>query len=344
MPIFYVILIPAYNPTETLTLLLRTIRAHSSAPIVLVDDGSRTECRPVFDCAATTEKVFLVRHAVNLGKGAALKTGLNFGLVRFPEAKFFVTADADGQHLPEDIVKVAESSTAGSLTLGVRSFDREVPLKSKVGNTISRYVYHLVTGVPLLDTQTGLRSISRAFAEHCLPILANKYEFETAMIMTARKSSLAFKQVPIQTVYINSNRGTHFNPVLDSFRIYFLLVRYSVSSITAVASELVTFSMLSKLGMSIVAANLGGLALAMIVQFVILRRFVFKREPSPLLFAGYVAFAFASRYVSAVLQEEFVSGLAISPMSAKLIVDVVIFFINFLLLRDLVFHRWRNAE
>src|SRR5206468_2047006 len=112
----------------------------------------------IFEQAARLPKVRLVSHAVNLGKGAALKTGIQHALSAFPQLRGVVTADADGQHHPEDIERVAARlvEQPEALVLGARSFDGSVPLRSRFGNLLTRRLMQLVVGARLQDTQTGL--------------------------------------------------------------------------------------------------------------------------------------------------------------------------------------------
>jgi dolichol-phosphate mannosyltransferase len=100
-------LIPSYQPTETLCNLLQEIRRHDASPIVVVDDGSGAGYQPIFQRAIQVPGTTLLANAVNLGKGAALKHGMNYVLVNHPECTGVVTADADGQHSATDVLKVA---------------------------------------------------------------------------------------------------------------------------------------------------------------------------------------------------------------------------------------------
>jgi glycosyltransferase involved in cell wall biosynthesis len=121
-------LIPAYNPSGQLVDLVRKLAASDFAAIVVVNDGSKSDCDSIFEEISKISKVSLLRHAVNLGKGAALKTGLNYAYCNFEDHIGVVTIDADGQHLVEDAVKVAEAllEYPESLVMGVRSFKKDV--------------------------------------------------------------------------------------------------------------------------------------------------------------------------------------------------------------------------
>src|SRR5262249_43671421 len=92
------VLIPAFRPNETLGEVVRRLAASGVRSIVVVDDGSGPEFQPLFESLERIAAVRILRHAVNLGKGAALKTAMNEALTKMPEAIGVVTADADGQH------------------------------------------------------------------------------------------------------------------------------------------------------------------------------------------------------------------------------------------------------
>jgi glycosyltransferase involved in cell wall biosynthesis len=129
LPVQYAVLIPAYRPSAHLIALVRDLSGRGMPAILLVDDGSGPEFRAIFEQAAHLPGVEVLRHPVNLGKGAALKTGIAHALAAFPGLLGIVTADADGQHHPEDIARVetALRKAPGALVLGCRTFDDKVP-------------------------------------------------------------------------------------------------------------------------------------------------------------------------------------------------------------------------
>ena len=91
-------LIPAYQPSSELIKVVQELRSLTAAPLIIVNDGSGSDCLPVFEALSKMENVQVLTHAVNLGKGAALKTGFNHALVAYKELIGVVTVDADGQH------------------------------------------------------------------------------------------------------------------------------------------------------------------------------------------------------------------------------------------------------
>src|ERR1039457_6814595 len=202
-PVQHVVLIPAYRPSAGLIDLVCDLSARGMPAIILVDDGSGPQFRDIFDQAAQFPGVQILRHAVNLGKGAALKTGINHALCLFPDLIGVVTADADGQHHPEDIVRVAAGlhEHPGALVLGSRTFDAAVPLRSRFGNLLTRKLTATLIGARLQDTQTGLRGIPASLAARLLPIDSRGYEFELEMLIAARQSGVPLVEIPIRTIY-----------------------------------------------------------------------------------------------------------------------------------------------
>lgn len=159
-----VVLIPSLEPDERLSRYVAALLEKGFEHIVVVDDGSGPDYRPIFDALAAMPGCEVARHEVNRGKGAALKTGYALIAERFPACSGVITADADGQHTVEDVWRLAEALTRGGrkLYLGSRDFSLpHVPKKSRYGNWITSGVFRLFYGQWLPDTQTGLRAFRR---------------------------------------------------------------------------------------------------------------------------------------------------------------------------------------
>ena len=149
------VVIPAFDPDHRLAGLVKRLGASGVHAIIVVDDGSRAERQVHFEVLRGLQKTHLLRHAVNLGKGAALRTGLNYACCEFPTLSGVVTADADGQHEAADILAVGEAleRRAGALVLGCRRFSGDVPLRSRVGNRMTALAVWALVGKHLSDTQ-----------------------------------------------------------------------------------------------------------------------------------------------------------------------------------------------
>lgn len=214
-----IVAIPAYNPDARLLRLAEELRDSFDPFILIVDDGSAEASSGVFTSLEEMGCTVL-RHDVNKGKGAALKLAASYVLENFP-GKGFATADADGQHKPEDILGIcmAQESAPDSLILGVRDFSgKDIPIKSKLGNRLASFAFLVTTGQRVTDTQTGLRGIPASFMDEFSCIQGDRFEFEmNALSISAKK--LGIVQIPIQTIYEDNNKGTHFRAFEDSVMI-----------------------------------------------------------------------------------------------------------------------------
>lgn len=222
-----VVLIPAYNPDYRLPLLVRELLC-SFRHIVVVDDGS-SDGQENFSQLSNTS-VVLLRHLSNQGKGAALKTGFTWIMKNLPSVIGVVTADADGQHKLKDIISVAGniSDESQGLVLGVRAFKGDVPIRSRFGNGCTRIVFSLLTGLRIKDTQTGLRGIPIGLLGRIVSIAGNRYEYEMRMLADCKWHQSKPLQIDIETVYLDDNASSHFNPIRDSYKIWSALIKYVI--------------------------------------------------------------------------------------------------------------------
>ena len=227
-----ILTVPAHHPLRSLPDLVRDMLSVDPglfAAAIVVDDGNEPEWQDIFDAIKRIPSAFVLRRETNGGKGAALKAGAADAIARWPDTIGIVTADADGQHSPKDVARVARAlqQSPDHLVLGGRQFSAEVPLRSRAGNEITRTLFRLVTGAQLMDTQTGLRGWPREAARRNLAIKGDKFEYELAALLA--NISMPRIEVPIETIYQDSNRLSHFRPLQDSVRVYSVLVRYALT-------------------------------------------------------------------------------------------------------------------
>lgn len=217
--------------------LVRQLAAAGFGAVIVLDDGSSPAYAETFSSTARIAGVHPLQHGVNLGKGRALKTGIHYFLNTLPEFTGLVTADADGQHAVADIIHVAQSLQAANgravpnalAILGTRRFTRSVPLRSRFGNALTRQIFRLVTGAKLGDTQTGLRAFPRAMLPELVLLVGERYEYEMAVLAYICSEGERPLEVPIETIYRDGNQSSHFDPIFDSMRICFVLLRFFVS-------------------------------------------------------------------------------------------------------------------
>ncbi|MCL1854701.1 MAG: bifunctional glycosyltransferase family 2/GtrA family protein [Clostridia bacterium] len=217
------VLIPSYQPDERLPSYIETLRGSGLCRIVVVDDGSGPAYGPTFDAISQDAVVRVLHEEPNRGKGAALKRGMEYLRDECPECSFIITADSDGQHTAEDVLRMSDALHAGSqgLHLGTRSFrHHDVPWKSRAGNNITAIVFWLLYGLWVSDTQTGLRGFSKELLPVMIAVKGERYEYEMNMLIACATAKIPLQPLPIETVYENNNEGSHFRSVRDSARIY----------------------------------------------------------------------------------------------------------------------------
>ena len=254
----YAVIIPAYNPDDKFVAFIEILRKNGIF-VIAVDDGSRDECESRFQTGEERGCV-VIHHDGNKGKGLALRTGFA-ELIRLNQKgggfAYAITADCDGQHSYEAIKDVAQAAEASmetqdgpALIIGGRFRDtgEKVPLRSRLGNGFTRGLFRLVTGVAIYDTQTGLRAIPERLFKEMLELKGDRYEYEMNMLMEARLRHIEILEIPIETVYIEENKSSHFRPFRDSVKIYSVffkhLSKFVISSMSATVIDFAIYAIM----------------------------------------------------------------------------------------------------
>lgn len=192
------VVVAAYNEEPRLAQTLAGLRAHGYENVVVVDDGSRDHTSDV----ALTSGVWVLRHLLNLGQGAALQTGISFAVQR--GAATIVTFDADGQHDPDEISAVAAPVRNGTADVALGSrflgaavdipFTRKLLLKGGVLFT------RLFSGIRVTDTHNGFRALSRAAAEQ-IRLRENRMAHASEILDQIQSRGLRYVEVPVTIRY-----------------------------------------------------------------------------------------------------------------------------------------------
>lgn len=341
------IIIPAFRPGAQLTQLVQELAGAPVLTIVIVDDGSGPASQPFFDECSRFATVQVLHHAMNLGKGAAIKTGIRYVLETFPNCAGVVTADADGQHHPDDILRISHAldQRGDSLLLGARQFDGSVPARNRIGNILSRFLVRLVLGHKLRDTQTGLRGIPRKLLPALVELRSNRYEFELDMLIACKHRDCAIAELPIRTIYAPGKSTSHFSPMRDSMKISFVLFRFStLSLLTALMDNLVFYFAYSAIH-SILASQAMARFVSVLFNYGLARRAVFQsHQRHRTVFPRYLLLVIASGAASYGLIRVLTHAFSINPMLAKISAESLLFIVNFTLLRDFVFTRRSESD
>ena len=362
----YIALIPAYEPERKLIGLTADLK-EKGFDIVVVDDGSGPEYKDIF--GELEQQATVLTHSQNRGKGAALKTGLRYinKYMAYTESvktaagtasvsgrdAVIVTVDADGQHLPDDVLRVAEISAnrRDALVLGSRALGRDIPARSRFGNTVTRHVYSAATGVRVHDTQTGLRAFHRSLIPRLLEIEGDRYEYEINMLMKLAAEGVPVIEERIETVYENNNSGSHFRTVRDSFRVYKEILKFSASSLASFAVDYCMYALLlaatgaAGIANGLIVSNIGARLVSGTVNYTLNKKLVFRsRTGFAKSAAQYVMLAAFILAGNTIVLSTLAGTLGINSLAAKLITEAVFFAISWTVQKYVIFFREESAE
>ena len=212
-----VVVIPAHNEEQNIGDVIRKVKQYTNN-IIVVDDGSN-------DGTSEKAKAFGVKvlnHSINLGKGAALKTGCDFAYNN--GAKNITVIDADGQHDPKEIPRFFESLKNNEIVFGYRQQAKAMPFVLKFGNRFINDSLRLLFKIKIHDSQCGYRAF-KADAYKKIRWSARDYYMETEMIVKAGKHHLKYEQIPIETIYGDKYKGT---TVSDGLKIVLKMVGWRI--------------------------------------------------------------------------------------------------------------------
>lgn len=224
-----VILIPSYEPDDLLVNVVRDL-IKEDFPVLVVNDGSGEEFDHVFN--QIKDEVKYLEFDKNRGKGAAMKYGYSKLLELYPDAKYVITVDGDGQHGLKDIIRVYDKLVeTDQLVFGVRHFGRDVPFRSRFGNDFSKTTRSLLTKQYIQDDQCGLRGFPVRYIPELLKITGNRYEYEMNQMVVFQLMQLPIYTLEIETIYLDNNSRSHFAPFRDTFRIQTIIFLHSIAAI-----------------------------------------------------------------------------------------------------------------
>lgn len=271
------IIIPAYEPDGELVRIVEELSRHKFK-IVVVDDGSGEKYADIFK--KLEDKADIVVLEKNAGKGAALKAGMSYIKENLPKCKTFITCDADGQHRPEDVLRVQKMLNSGEkFVLTVRQRKGKIPFRSRFGNDLSKFVYALLTNRYLSDNQSGLRGFDISHIDWLLKVKKSNYDYEMNVLYCAAKMGIKITTLAIDAIYIENNASSHFNPILDTVRIYRSLFSLAKGNFfTLLLSEILIliFGIVFKNNyISFIVPSVGAISL---LSGIILNKYVFLKD------------------------------------------------------------------
>lgn len=223
------VVIPHYNHPATLPAIVSGALEYCRQ-VIIVDDGSNETAATVLE--KIDERARLIRHQVNLGKGAAILSGLQEA--REQGISHIITIDADGQHFPDDIPLFLDTieQDPEAIVVGCRKFDpNQVPFSSRFGRRFSNFWFRVQTGTKVDDTQSGFRAYPAALLES-LECGEARYAFENEILVRAAWAGITIREIPVRVHYPERTRHiSHFHRFWDNFRLSRLNTRLTIRSL-----------------------------------------------------------------------------------------------------------------
>ncbi len=263
-----------------------------------------------------------------------------------------IQCDCDGQHHVKDVDRCAEllRKNPDKFILGVRDFsDKKIPFRSRFGNKCTSWVFKLFCGMNIKDTQTGLKGIPWHFIPILMETPGERFEYASSVLIETRKRGMEIVQFPIETIYINGNETSHFNPIVDSIRIYSFIFRYLMSSLSSFVLDIIFYSILIAvfknvfLEYYIIISTYLSRAILCVYVFILNKKAVFHNKEKTL--------PVAIKFFALCIVQATLSGFSIKflvgftdwgEVVCKIIVDTILFFASFQIQSRWVFKNKRT--
>ena len=371
-----IVLIPAYEPGQSLLELLRDLSAHGygygydhsralscscdgscggghalscghacDTSIIVVDDGSGPDYAQIFDAARSFATV--LTHKENRGKGAALKTGLSYIEKTYIDKPYSENSCSGESPIkerfdPDAVIVTMDADGQHRVSDAMRIC---AVVRSRFGNAMTRLVYRLSTGLKVYDTQTGLRAFHIQLLPRMLEIPGERYEYEMNVLLELAKARTPIIEEEIETIYLDNNSSSHFDTIWDSLRVYREILRFSASSLAGFLVDYAMYSALILTTGSLRLSNIAARVVSASVNYTLNRKFVFRSRCGILSSAlSYFLLAAAILACNTLVLEYLVGSLGIGRLFAKILTELLFFAISWSVQRSFIFKRGTETE
>ncbi|MFX1282487.1 MAG: glycosyltransferase family 2 protein [Promethearchaeota archaeon] len=226
----FLVILPAFNEEDTLPGVIQQLdEFFSRDEIILADDGSTDKTSKI----AHELGIRIIRNSNNKGKGHILRSSFAIIVQRFPNVKWIITLDADGQHDARDIPRffqTIEKYSEAEIIIGMRDYN-QMPAINWISNKLTSNWSNYWLDWNLLDLQCGFRCYQTKTLHHILQygLKRNKFDLETEILLVAWLLNVKIIGIPIMTLYPETRRKSRIRPLIDTFRWMSLVFRFAFS-------------------------------------------------------------------------------------------------------------------
>jgi len=345
-----IVVVPAYKPDIKMLSFIDSL-INLDMKVVVIDDGSGIEYERIFQKLNKNAKY--ISYPINKGKGYALKVGFQYIKDNYKDY-IVITADSDGQHNVVDIYKISKLyyNNRGTLLLGVRNFNSSnTPLKSKVGNIVTRKVLSTIIKQDLMDTQTGLRAFDNSLIDLMLEIDGDRYEYETNVLLECSKNNIKINEEEIMTIYQNNNKGSHYKPLKDSLIIFKQIIKFGSSSFISFLIDYSLYIILLQLtnswqlALSVSLSNILARIISSSFNFYINKKIIFKSEQNMAKSAiSYFFLAILIIVANTIFLNILINNIGVSVYTGKIISELSFFIVSYIVQKNIIFKKKRKIN
>lgn len=244
--------------------------------------------------------------------------------------------DSDGQHKVSDAIKLCDYTEKHpkELVLGSRKRDENVPLRSYLGNTITRSVYRMVTKTDIYDTQTGLRCFTDQLIDYMLEVPGNRYEYEMNVLLESNRYNIEIKEITIETIYIDNNSKSHFNTIKDSWKIYKEIIKFSLSSIISFLIDYFLCLILVFTTGYVAISNIIARVISSLINYNINKKIVFNSNSNNSFIKYYLLVIFILILNTLILT---ILSTFLNIIVAKLLTELILFTVSLTIQKKFIF-------
>jgi cyclopropane fatty-acyl-phospholipid synthase-like methyltransferase/glycosyltransferase involved in cell wall biosynthesis len=336
------VLIPVFRPKEEMAGFVLALIDSGLSRVVIVDDGSDPQHLDLLQRLKEIPSVTVLRHLVHLGRGAAIRTGINYFGVEQPSCRGIVLVDTDRECPMEDVLKVARTflDHPNSLVLGVYADGKGRTLKSKLQRRAVRSAYRFMVRRRIGDHPTGLRGIPSRFFPFLLTLSSNGYEYEMDMLVELSLRGVSFVEVPISFTDKRIDQKAGFRPVVDSLRNVFVFLRFILASLTTAGIDLAVFSFSYYLSRNILLSVFLARIVAGVFNYTVCRTLVFRSRKS--IVKSLVEYAFLVSTMAMISYSVLTAAVIVLGANvyfAKILIEAILFAANFAIQQSVIFSR-----
>ncbi len=209
-----VVIVPVYNESNRAIETIEDILRSFDGKVLVIDDGSFDNSYDLLKKAfLSSERIYIARHFVNMGKGSAMKTGIeiaeDFG------AKKVIFVDSDGQHNPRLIPEFVEGLRDNDIVFGYRVLDGEIPFVRRWGNIVAKRILKVLFKVDRKEFLCGFMGFNLDIYDQ-IEWTSTRYGVETEIATKVARNNLSYKEIKIDTIYVDKYKGV---TLLDAFKV-----------------------------------------------------------------------------------------------------------------------------